>query len=363
MRLLTVGHSKVLFQTFKVCRDVVRQQSTQNGPPLAQTVVPPVKRFRKTKMIGMVAAGGIVVGTATFLGRIFLSEYRSEVDPKHYYSDWKIRLYTSLPLAATSRCFGYVANVTIPVFLRETLFGTFASMYNCRLDEAIVSDLKSYPSLASFFNRALKTETRPISAVSLVAPADGIVLHYGEVVDRKIEYVKGHDYDVTEFLGPSVPHVKTGNALYQIVVYLAPGDYHAFHSPADWKVNEKVHHPGFLLSVKPSILDWIPRLFCLNERIVLSGAWKHGFFSMSAVAATNVGDINIPLGSAEKEVMKTETHAVFSEDYSYFRGDKVGEFRLGSTIVLIFEAPKTLKFAVQAGDKLRYGQSLIIKDF
>ena len=100
---------------------------------------------------------------------------------------------------------------------------------------------------------------------------------------------------------------------------------------------------------------------------------------MSAVAATNVGDIYVDLDpDEEKAVIKTETHKIAAANKSFTKDSKVGEFRLGSTIVLvsalnyililllfkfqIFEAPEHIKFAIRAGDKLRYGQSMIVKD-
>lgn len=241
-----------------------------------------------------------------------------------------------MPLAALSRAFGNFSRVTIPEFMREFIYGQYAKVYDCDMGEALNPSLKSYPNFAAFFNRTLKSTARPISAISLVSPADGTVLHYGEIKSGRVEYVKGHDYDITDFLGPAYPEPRPGNLLYQLVVYLAPGDYHAFHSPVTWHVNQRVYHPGFLLSVKPVILEKIPKLFCLNERVVLSGQWKHGFFSMSAVAATNVGDIKMELdGDDAKPVIKSETHIVSQADKKFTKGEKVGEFRLGSTIVLV----------------------------
>ncbi|KAI9136283.1 phosphatidylserine decarboxylase-domain-containing protein [Paraphysoderma sedebokerense] len=82
---------------------------------------------------------------------------------------------------------------------------------------------------------------------------------------------------------------KTG--LFFAVIYLAPGDYHRFHSPTEWIVKERRHIHGELLSVSPRLLNMVPTLFTLNERVALLGEWKHGFFGMVPVGATNVGSV------------------------------------------------------------------------
>lgn len=146
-----------------------------------------------------------------------------------------------------------------------------------------------------------------------VSPADGTILYYGKAEAGKIEQVKGISYSLRTFLGPQTwssykPHKtdqelddyqrnllfnKNDNELYHCVIYLAPGDYHRFHSPAQWKVNFRRHFPGELLSVKPSFASWLPGLFNINERVIYTGQWQYGFFSMAAVGATNVGTVKV----------------------------------------------------------------------
>ncbi|CAI4221368.1 unnamed protein product, partial [Auanema sp. JU1783] len=310
----------------------------------------------------------VIIAGITYLGYLFTPDWREIVDSKHYYSNWKIRTYLSFPFNIASRIVGGLASQELPVWLREPVFGIFAKLYDCNMEEAIKPDLKAYRSFSEFFNRKLREETRPISNSPLVSPADGIVLHYGKVEDGKIEYVKGHDYDVASFLGDIELTDTDELDLYQVVIYLAPGNYHAFHSPARWSASQCRHVPGLLLSVKPSLLCHVPHLFCLNERVVLNGSWKHGFFSMSAVAATNVGDIvidaepNLRTNVLRRRKGKKVELADVPMCASYHSGQRVGEFRLGSTIVLVFQAPPTIKFSIKAGDPLQYGQSLLAED-
>jgi phosphatidylserine decarboxylase len=170
---------------------------------------------------------------------------------------------------------------------------------------------------------------------SVPLPEDGrpIPTKHGEQVDasvvepqRDLEKTIVHDTSVALEVGVkptvngqltrrkmSTRTVKDGNALFFTVIYLAPGDYHRFHSPAAWVVEKRRHfvgsysfsfareplkneipyHPGELFSVSPYMVKRLENLFVLNERVALLGHWKHGFFSMVPVGATNVGSIKI----------------------------------------------------------------------
>ena len=207
----------------------------------------------------------------------------------------KVKLYNSLPLESMSKYAGTISHKKLPEWFRPLILGLYCKLFNVNMAEALNSDLKSYQSLNEFFRRKLKPEVRPIDVdAELVSPCDGKVFGCGPISDTdNVEQVKGMTYSLKEFLGfkPENPQ-----NLYQIVMYLAPGDYHCFHSPASWTVDQRKHFSGRLLSVRPSVATWMPKLFAVNERVAYFGTWQDSkFFSYTAVGATNVGSILIDM--------------------------------------------------------------------
>ncbi|KAK3370128.1 phosphatidylserine decarboxylase proenzyme 1 mitochondrial precursor [Podospora didyma] len=185
-------------------------------------------------------------------------------------------------------------------------------------------------------------------------------------------------------------------SLYYAVIYLAPGDYHRFHSPTNWVVERRRHFAGELYSVSPYLQRTLPGLFTLNERVVLLGRWRWGFFSYVPVGATNVGSIKVNFDrelrtnslttdtaadrAAEEAAQRGEPYLGYAEatyesasavlgGHALRRGEEMGGFQLGSTIVLVFEAPvaghdesgrvrKGWSWNVEKGQKLKVGQAI-----
>lgn len=166
----------------------------------------------------------------------------------------------------------------------------------------------------------------------------------------------------------------TPTSLFYAVIYLAPGDYHRFHSPVTWVTTLRRHFVGELYSVAPYFQRSFDNLFVINERVALLGYWKYGFFSMTPVGATNVGSIKINFDKDlvtnttfvdNNPVKKNTCYEASYEDASsllgghpLLKGDEVGGFMLGSTVVLVFEAPSNFKFTVDQGDYVKMGQKL-----
>ncbi|CAN6321827.1 unnamed protein product [Urochloa humidicola] len=305
--------------------------------------------------------------------------------------DFKASFLRLLPLRSMSRFWGSLMELDIPVLMRPTIYKAWARAFHSE----VALPLEEYPSLQEFFIRSLKEGARPIDPDPncLVSPVDGKVLRLGKLrgPGTMIEQVKGFSYPVSSLLGTSSSlHDAMGEELsrehivqstpensnvkswwrvsvaspklqdptvlspkkdiFYCVIYLHPGDYHRVHSPVDCNILKRRHFSGHLFPQNERAVRTIRNLYAENERVVLEGRWKEGFVAIAAIGATNVGSIRVNLEPElrtnravsrmvqslppEERVYEPEGTGVLVK-----KGEEIAGFKMGSTVVLVFEAP------------------------
>ena len=163
-------------------------------------------------------------------------------------------------------------------------------------------------------------------------------------------------------IGQPIKKTHHNNKLYYCIIYLAPGDYHRFHAPANVTFSYINHYNGELMSVNPSFMKLFKSVLTVNERIGLIGQWKHGFFSYIPVAATGVGNIVInginEINSIiHKSVNGSRGWSRHLVNLKFDKGQEIGRFEIGSTVALVFEAPEAFQWTLQ-GDSIKMGTPL-----
>eukprot|EP00929_Paragymnodinium_shiwhaense_P062265 TRINITY_DN31090_c0_g1_i1.p1 TRINITY_DN31090_c0_g1~~TRINITY_DN31090_c0_g1_i1.p1 ORF type:complete len:399 (-),score=62.63 TRINITY_DN31090_c0_g1_i1:256-1452(-) len=274
-----------------------------------------------------------------------------------------------------SRWCGALARVRLPQFLRKPLFRLCAWALDAELHE-LKRPLDAYETFNDFFCRQLVPCARPIAQLprGLVSPVDAKLMKVG-IVDgysARVEQVKGATYSVQGFLGHDPTErskLREGNTLRYAVLYLSPGKYHRFHAPCDVTFENARHISGEFFPLRSLLLENLQDLFCINERVVLSGRWNEGQMHLGAVAAANVGNIFLsfdPKLHTNRDIQvldkDMDDKGVFAKRFpggvAMKAGEEVGGFRLGSTVVLVFEASPDFTWLAKVGDTVRVGQPL-----
>ena len=260
-------------------------------------------------------------------------------------------LYRTIPTNLITKVASIVSGWNIPKALRRPVIGGFARMTGCRVEEA-ERPIDEYASLGEFFSRRLRAGARSIDDTVLVSPADCTVMHLGSLTyddgqGQSIEQVKNVPYSLGSFLSSDKVQIATdfrrGQRLYYATLYLAPSDYHRFHSPCEMRINESIPVKGEALPVAPWMMNRAPGLLTLNARHVMLGRWSQNHpIAVVPVGATSVRSIVIDKQPGE--------HCT--------KGEELGHFKMGSSIVLIFEAPEGFQWQAQPGSRLRVGEAL-----
>jgi len=224
--------------------------------------------------------------------------------------------------------------------MTTALIRWFAGRYGVDMTEAANADIGSYKSFNDFFTRPLKAGARPLANADFVCPVDGAISQFGAIDDHHILQAKGHRFTTTELVGGDAALAARFRHGSFANLYLSPRDYHRLHMPCDGKLTHMIHVPGALFSVNPVTARGVPNLFARNERVVcVFTSPDHGPFVMVLVGATIVGSmatawhgvVNPKRTNAPSEWTYADQNIILK------KGEEMGRFLLGSTIIMLFE--------------------------
>lgn len=252
-----------------------------------------------------------------------------------------VALQRLLPKHALSRLIAKAAESKTP-WLKNRLIERAISSFKINIDEAESSDINDYENFNSFFTRALKEGARPIDGHSdaVVSPADGAVSQAGPINHHRIIQAKGSDYSASRLLGNSQQAKAYENGNFA-TIYLSPRDYHRVHIPVAGKLLSSRYIPGDLFSVNDQTAQALPNLFARNERLVCEFESEIGNFAVVFVGAMLVAGIETVWGGFESPGPGAVRETDYSDrDLAYDKGDEIGRFKFGSTVILLFQENK-----------------------
>ncbi len=260
-------------------------------------------------------------------------------------------LQRALPQHGLSRCLGALAasqNNTV----KRLLIDAFMSAYRIDMTEFVGDSARDFASFNDFFTRPLVPGSRPMpgDARAVASPVDGTVSQAGPISAGHLVQAKGREYSVAEFLGGAdfAGGLDSGSFA---TIYLAPNNYHRVHAPCAGELVETVEIPGRLFSVNGITERHVSRLFVRNERLVLRIAAGFGEYALVLVGAMIVASIRPtwrgPVSPYRRRRSQNPVGVAFA------RGQEVGAFLLGSTVVVLFPDG-----AVSLDERLRPGQQV-----
>jgi phosphatidylserine decarboxylase len=229
----------------------------------------------------------------------------------------------------------------------------FVRMYGVDASEA-EHPMSAYPTLEALFTRKLKAGARPIDTTpgGIVSPVDGVVAFVGRTTGGTVEVAPGRPTTIAHLLDEKLEGEQDC-----VVIYLSPKDYHRVHVPREGAVVRWRYVPGTLWPVFPAAVKRVKKLFEKNERVAVRFETEHGPLDVVLVGAFGVGRITLSFCDLVTNSGGKAAVAEPKPPARLGRGEELGVFHLGSTVVLV-APPGCWRFTVNKGDRVRVGESI-----
>lgn len=264
-----------------------------------------------------------------------------------------------------SRFSGLVANFKYPL-IKNYIINDFISRYGVDMNTALEPDPSKYQDFNSFFTRLLKPEARPLiqERSAIACPVDGTISQIGNIENGRLFQAKGFTFDLCHLLGGNTEQTQLFNNGQFATFYLSPKDYHRVHMPITGQLRQMTHIPGRLFSVNPRTSRAISSLYARNERVVTLFDTEFGPMAIVLVGAMLVASICLAWTDQIKPLRSKHARSWQYSDSNLEpiileRGQEVGHFKLGSTVILLF-GPQMMQFAshMQKDVEVKLGEKL-----
>ena len=267
-----------------------------------------------------------------------------------------------LPRKRLSRVLGRVASLGVPQPMLQKAIDLYVRAYQVDMTECDVPE-GGWGSFNEFFTRPLRAGSRAVDPdpAAIVSPADGVVEDCGPIDARSTFLVKGKPYDVGELLGDPRDAARFEGGRFAIVD-LSPRDYHRVHAAVDGPVRVVRHVGGTLFPVNKIGLEHITGLFAKNERVaVLQESPRHGEIATILVGAIVVGGVTLAFDAAVRTndgPPRGTVRYIEGREPVLERGEELGAFRLGSTVIVLTTRKAGVEMAIEPGTPVRWGEVL-----
>ena len=261
-----------------------------------------------------------------------------------------VQILRCLPRKALSQSIGWLCDRRLPACISRAAQRVFVRLHAVDMSD-VAHQRGAYPTFDACFTRPLRSEARAISAAPIVCPADGRLVALGRIEGGARFRVKAQDYSVRDLIGEDTEDYVGGS---YAVLYLAPGDYHRVHAPVDGRVRTVRRISGDLYPVNTLGERHVPRLLVRNERvIVFVDTPEFGRVAVVLVGAFIVGRVTVSM--LQSASIAPGDHSIDPPAH-VARGDEIGTFHLGSTVVLLVGRNVLLSGVI---GPVRYGQPLL----
>ncbi|MCR6591209.1 phosphatidylserine decarboxylase [Campylobacter insulaenigrae] len=258
-----------------------------------------------------------------------------------------------------SKIFGIIAGIKFPQFIQRNINKAYIKAFDINMSE--FDSYEKYDSLNALFTRTLQNE-RSLDD-GFISPSDGKILELGDSFQNNLKYnialsIKGSSYNIQDLLKQAATKKELENGVDYVNIYLSPRDYHHYHAPCDMKILSASYVSGALFSVSESKLAKIANLYVKNERVIVKALVNDKFILwMVFVGALNVGKMKFTFDSS---IQTNASNYDFTHTYENLfikKGQRLGNFELGSTIVLISEQGY-LKWNKKAYEDVKFSKNL-----